>query len=225
MIFYQSINKLIFLIIVYFSYICTPKTVNSMDSVNIAIFASGSGTNAENIIRYFSPNPSVQVKLVLTNREDAYVLKRAEKLKIPGIIFSANDLREGTKVDEILIDNKIDYLILAGFLLKIPDRIVTKYRGRIINIHPALLPKYGGKGMYGSRVHQAVVDSLEKESGITIHLVDEVYDNGEALFQAKCTLDPDESAETLATKIHQLEKEHYPRVIDEYIKSRKPGTN
>jgi len=196
-----------------------------MDSVNIAIFASGSGTNAENIIRYFTRNPSVQVKLVLTNREDAYVLKRAEKLHVPGIIFSANELKEGTKVDEILVDNKIDYLILAGFLLKVPERIVSMYRGRIINIHPALLPKYGGKGMYGNKVHQAVVDSLEKESGITIHLVDEVYDNGETLFQAKCTLDPDESAETLAAKIHKLEKEHFPRIIDEYIKSRKIDNN
>jgi phosphoribosylglycinamide formyltransferase-1 len=196
-----------------------------MDSVNIAIFASGSGTNAENIIRHFIRNPSVQVKLVLTNREDAYVLKRAEKLHVPGIIFSANELKEGTKVDEILIDNKIDYLILAGFLLKVPERIVSMYRGRIINIHPALLPKYGGKGMYGNKVHQAVVDSLEKESGITIHLVDEVYDNGETLFQAKCTLDADESAETLAAKIHKLEKEHFPRIIDEYIKSRKIDNN
>ncbi|MDO9679993.1 MAG: phosphoribosylglycinamide formyltransferase [Bacteroidales bacterium] len=196
-----------------------------MDSVNIAIFASGSGTNAENIIRYFTRNPSVQVKLVLTNREDAYVLKRAEKLGVPGIIFSANELKEGTKVDDILADNKIDYLILAGFLLKVPERIVSRYRGRIINIHPALLPKYGGKGMYGNKVHQAVVDSLEKESGITIHLVDEVYDNGETLFQAKCTLDPDESAETLAAKIHKLEKEHFSRIIDEYIKSRKIDNN
>ncbi|PKO96166.1 MAG: phosphoribosylglycinamide formyltransferase [Bacteroidetes bacterium HGW-Bacteroidetes-7] len=190
-----------------------------MDNVNIAIFASGSGTNAENIIRYFSGDPTVQTKLVLTNREDAYVLKRAIMLEIPGIIFSANELREGSKVDEILSDNKIDYIILAGFLLKVPDRIVSKFRGRIINVHPALLPKFGGKGMYGHRVHQAVVDSLEKESGITIHLVDEVYDNGETLFQAKCKLDPDESAETLAAKIHQLEKEHFPRVIGEYIKS------
>jgi phosphoribosylglycinamide formyltransferase-1 len=196
-----------------------------MDSVNIAIFASGSGTNAENIIRHFIRNPSVQVKLVLTNREDAYVLKRAEKLDVPGIIFSANELKEGTKVDDILADNKIDYLILAGFLLKVPERIVSRYRGRIINIHPALLPKYGGKGMYGNKVHQAVVDSLEKESGITIHLVDEVYDNGETLFQAKCTLDADESAETLAAKIHKLEKEHFPRIIDEYIKSRKIDNN
>ncbi|MDP3398846.1 MAG: phosphoribosylglycinamide formyltransferase [Bacteroidales bacterium] len=196
-----------------------------MDSVNIAIFASGSGTNAENIIRHFIRNPSVQVKLVLTNREDAYVLKRAEKLDVPGIIFSANELKEGTKVDDILVDNKIDYLILAGFLLKVPERIVSRYRGRIINIHPALLPKYGGKGMYGNKVHQAVVDSLEKESGITIHLVDEVYDNGETLFQAKCTLDADESAETLAAKIHKLEKEHFPRIIDEYIKSRKIDNN
>lgn len=190
-----------------------------MHNVNIAIFASGSGTNAENIISYFSGDPSVQVKLVLTNREDAYVLKRAQKLEVPGIIFSASELREGSKVDEILADNKIDYIILAGFLLKVPDSIVSKFRGRIINVHPALLPKFGGKGMYGHKVHQAVIDSLEKESGITIHLVDEVYDNGETLFQAKCKLEPDESAETLAAKIHQLEKEHFPKVIDEYIKS------
>jgi phosphoribosylglycinamide formyltransferase-1 len=192
-----------------------------MENVNIAIFASGNGTNAENIIRYFSGNTNVSTRLVLTNKADAFVIKRAEKLGVRSVVFNANDLKNGTMVDSILENEKINLIILAGFLLKVPDRIVAKYRGRIINIHPALLPKYGGKGMYGSHVHQAVVNASEKESGITIHLVDEVYDNGEVLFRAKCPVLPEDTADTLAEKIHQLESEFFPQIIENYINSRK----
>lgn len=192
-----------------------------MENVNIAIFASGNGTNAENIIRYFSGNTNVSTRLVLTNKADAFVIKRAEKLGVRSVVFNANDLKNGTMVDSILENEKINLIILAGFLLKVPDRIVAKYRGRIINIHPALLPKYGGKGMYGSHVHQAVINASEKESGITIHLVDEVYDNGEVLFRAKCPVLPEDTADTLAEKIHQLESEFFPQIIENYINSRK----
>lgn len=191
-----------------------------MESVNIAIFASGSGTNAENIVRYFSGNPKVNVKLILSNRSDAFVLTRAKNLNVKSFVFSATDLRETETVDQLLSSEKIDIIVLAGFLLKVPDRVVTAYRGRIINIHPSLLPKYGGKGMYGSRVHQAVIDSCDFESGITIHLVDEIYDNGETLFQAKCIIEEGETPDSLALKIHELEKEHFPKVIDQFINSR-----
>lgn len=191
-----------------------------MESVNIAIFASGSGTNAENIVRYFSGNPKVNVKLILSNRSDAFVLTRAKNLNVKSFVFSATDLRETETVDQLLSSEKIDIIVLAGFLLKVPDRVVTAYRGRIINIHPSLLPKYGGKGMYGSRVHQAVIDSCDFESGITIHLVDEIYDNGETLFQAKCKIEEGETPDSLAFKIHELEKEHFPKVIEQFINSR-----
>lgn len=191
-----------------------------MESVNIAIFASGSGTNAENIVRYFSGNPKVNVKLILSNRSDAFVLTRAKNLNVKSFVFSSTDLRETDTVDQLLSREKIDIIVLAGFLLKVPDRVVTAYRGRIINIHPSLLPKYGGKGMYGSRVHQAVIDACDFESGITIHLVDEIYDNGETLFQAKCIIEEGETPDSLALKIHELEKEHFPKVIDQFINSR-----
>lgn len=191
-----------------------------MESVNIAIFASGSGTNAENIVRYFSGNPKVNVKLILSNRSDAFVLTRAKNLNVKSFVFSSTDLRETDTVDQLLSREKIDIIVLAGFLLKVPDRVVTAYRGRIINIHPSLLPKYGGKGMYGSRVHRAVIDACDFESGITIHLVDEIYDNGETLFQAKCIIEEGETPDSLALKIHELEKEHFPKVIDQFINSR-----
>lgn len=191
-----------------------------MESVNIAIFASGSGTNAENIVRYFSGNPKVNVKLILSNRSDAFVLTRAKNLNVKSFVFSSTDLRETDTVDQLLSREKIDIIVLAGFLLKVPDRVVTAYRGRIINIHPSLLPKYGGKDMYGSRVHQAVIDACDFESGITIHLVDEIYDNGETLFQAKCIIEEGETPDSLALKIHELEKEHFPKVIDQFINSR-----
>jgi phosphoribosylglycinamide formyltransferase 1 len=187
----------------------------------IAIFASGSGSNAENIVRYFKAHSSVSVALILTNNADAYVLERARKLHIPSVVFSKKEMNEGDSVLKLLKENNIAWVILAGFLLKIPDNIIAAYSDRILNIHPALLPKYGGKGMYGSRVHEAVVASGEEESGITIHYVNAHYDRGQILFQTACRVLPTDSADDVASKVHALEYEYFPKVIDEVIASKK----
>jgi len=196
-----------------------------MDNVNIAIFASGSGSNAENIIKYLSDTlnkqngTNIKCTVILSNRPDAYVLERAHRLGIKAATFNKNEIEETLIVDNILKEHRIDFIVLAGFLLKFPERLVKEYRNKIINIHPALLPKYGGKGMYGGKVHQAVIDAKEEESGITIHLVDEIYDNGRHLFQAKCNIAENDTPETLAAKIHRLEGEHFPVVIYNYIRT------
>lgn len=185
--------------------------------VNIAIFASGSGSNAENIVRYFKSHPSISVSLILTNKADAFVIERARKLDIPSMVFSKKEMNETNLVLNLLKENKIDWIILAGFLLKVPDNIIAAFPDRILNIHPALLPKYGGKGMYGSRVHEAVVAAGEKESGITIHLVNDHYDEGQIVFQASCPVLASDSADDVAAKVHALEYEHFPRVIEDII--------
>lgn len=189
-----------------------------MNNINLAIFASGAGSNAQNIVNYFADNKNIHVKALLCNNPNAYVLERLEGSVKETIIFTREELQKSEKIEKFLADNQIDLIILAGFLLKIPENIINKFQSRIINIHPALLPKYGGKGMYGMNVHNAVIESHEKVSGITIHLVDEVYDNGKSLFQAECSIDENESAESLAAKIHELEQKHFPRVIEEYIR-------
>lgn len=181
----------------------------------IAIFASGSGTNAENIIKYFSTRNKAKVELVLSNKREAYVLQRAEALGVNTHFFDRDDFYSGTKVLDILHKNKIDFIVLAGFLWLIPANILDEYQRRIINIHPALLPKYGGKGMYGERVHRAVIENKETESGITIHYVDSRYDEGDIIFQASCRVEPDDTPETLASKIHELEYKYFPVVIDD----------
>lgn len=183
----------------------------------IAIFASGSGTNAENIINYFSKHQAISVVLVLCNNPSAGVIQRAERLGVPLKLFTKASFSE---IPTILKEYKADYLILAGFLLQVPEYLIAAYPGRIINIHPALLPKYGGKGMYGMNVHNAVLSAKESVSGITIHLVDEHYDHGTTLFQAKCAINEGDTAEDLAAKIHILEQNNFPRVIKEYIESR-----
>lgn len=192
---------------------------------NLAIFASGSGSNAKNIIEHFNvnnPDKGISVKITISNKANAYVLEQAKKLNVPSIVLSKEELTENTaKLMQILEDNSIDYIILAGYLLKIPQVLTSRYPGRIINIHPALLPAYGGKGMYGHHVHEAVIAARERVSGITIHLVDEKYDNGKILFQAKCELTEADTPETLADKIHLLEQAHFPQVIDQYIQSAK----
>ncbi len=188
-----------------------------MSFIKLAIFASGSGTNAENIIKHFSNNPTFKVSLILSNKKNAYVLERAKQFKIPFEIFDRDQLENSTFVDDILTSYKINYIILAGFLLKIPDRLLNKYPKKIINIHPALLPKYGGKGMHGMNVHAAVINNGEIESGITIHLVNNEYDKGTIIFQAKCNVEKEDTPETLATKIHQLEQQYFPKVIEQYI--------
>jgi phosphoribosylglycinamide formyltransferase-1 len=184
---------------------------------NIAIFASGSGTNAENIIRYFSNKNSAKVSLVLSNKRQAMVLKRAEAHNITSIFFDQNDFYVSGKVLELLEKYEIDFIVLAGFLWLVPAKIIEKYRGRIINIHPALLPSYGGKGMYGDAVHRSVIANSDPESGITIHFVNDRYDEGDIIFQARCKVDPDDTPESLAHKVHALEYAHFPQVIEKLI--------
>lgn len=186
--------------------------------IKIAIFASGSGTNAENIIRHFNQSKSskIKVQILLSNTDKAFAIQRAIKLGITTYVFTKNELINGD-VSNVLKKNKIDYIILAGFLIKIPETITNEFSNQIINIHPALLPSYGGKGMYGMNVHKAVIEAGEKESGITIHLVDENYDEGKHLFQTRCSIDKLDKPEDLAEKIHLLEQLHFPQVIEEFI--------
>lgn len=184
---------------------------------NIAIFASGSGTNAENIAEYFKGNPNVCIKLILANKPDAFVLKRAEKFSIPTFIFNRYQFYQTEEVLNILKENLICFIVLAGFLWLVPDNILKAYPNQIINIHPALLPKYGGKGFYGSVVHEAVIRSGDNESGITIHYVNEIYDSGQIIFQARCQVEPDDTPESLARKVHQLEYEYFPVVIEKLL--------
>lgn len=191
---------------------------------NLVIFASGNGSNAQNIIEYFNSNSSTasfaRVVRVICNRKNAYVLERAAKLGVPTSVITKEELSEDPQgLLEILEKDSTDLIILAGYLLKIPDEVIAGYRGRIINIHPSLLPAYGGKGMYGNRVHEAVIAAKERVSGITIHLVDENYDSGKILFQAECPLLEDDTPEALAGRIHELEYTHFPHVIEEYIKN------
>lgn len=182
--------------------------------MNIAIFASGSGTNAQRIIEYFSGNPEIKVAIVLSNKTDAYVLQRAQKLNVPSFVFSAKELKETDIVEKKLEEYKIDFIVLAGFLLMVPPALIKKFPDKIINIHPALLPKYGGKGMYGEHVHNAVIAAGEKESGISIHYVNENYDEGNIIFQARCEVLKNDTSETLAARIHELEQKYYPQIIE-----------
>ncbi|NMD01959.1 MAG: phosphoribosylglycinamide formyltransferase, partial [Bacteroidales bacterium] len=163
---------------------------------NIAIFASGSGTNAENIIKYFSNRKTAKVTLVLSNRREAFVLKRAAENNVKSVFFDRNEFYNSGIVLDTLISNDIDFIVLAGFLWLVPDDILTHYNGRIINIHPALLPKYGGRGFYGEKVHKAVISNHETESGITIHHVNKFYDEGDIIFQAKCKVEPSDTPES-----------------------------
>lgn len=185
---------------------------------NIAIFASGEGTNAENLFRYFANDARIRIKLVVTNRDDAGVIARAEKYKKNVQIVGKAALENYTdKLIEFLKLENIDLIVLAGFLLKIPDAFIKAFPNRIINIHPALLPKHGGKGMYGANVHKAVIDNKDLESGITIHYVNEEYDKGEVIIQARCKVEPDDTHETLAKKIQQLEFEYLPRAVEKFL--------
>lgn len=182
-------------------------------SKNIAIFASGNGTNAENIIRYFQNSESVNVKLVLADRETAFVLERARRLNVPFACLDKAAWVDGTAVLSLLEDKGIDFIVLAGFLARVPDSILHAYPNKIINIHPSLLPKFGGKGMYGGHVHKAVVAAGETETGITIHYLNEHFDEGEIIVQYKCSVLPQDTAEDVAKKVHALEYEYYPKVI------------
>lgn len=190
---------------------------NRLNMSNIAVFASGSGTNAQNLINYFSTKKNSKVVIVLSNKPDAFVLERARKLSVRTEIFDRKDFYDSDRVIEILRENQIDFIVLAGFLWLVPPVLTNLYAGRIVNIHPALLPNYGGKGMYGSRVHKAVIDNGDEESGITIHFVNDVYDAGDIIFQAKCPVNSDDTPESLAQKIHRLEYEYFPRVVEGVI--------
>ena len=185
---------------------------------NIAIFASGSGTNAENLIRFFRTSQFGQVRVVLTNRSDAGVTDRAQSLEVESLVFTREQFYSSQKVLDLLVERDIDYIVLAGFLWLVPLYLILPFENKIVNIHPALLPKYGGKGMYGSRVHKAVIEAGESESGITIHYVNPEYDEGDIIFQAKCNIDSDESPDSLAAKIHELEYEYFPTVVENLLK-------
>lgn len=187
-----------------------------MNVKRIALFASGSGTNAENIIRYFSDSEFVVVDSLWANKPDAYALKRAQKWSIDTFVFTREQFYHSGEILDILNNRNVDLIVLAGFLWLIPENLVQQFT--IINIHPALLPKYGGKGMYGMNVHKAVVANGETESGISIHYVNEIYDNGKLIFQAKCPVLSSDSPEDVATKVHQLEYEHFPEVIEKLLK-------
>ncbi len=184
---------------------------------NIAVFASGSGTNAENIIRYFEDSEIARVKVVFTNRKNAGVVDRAFKLGVRCITFTPQQLQDGfvmQKLDEL----DVDFIALAGFLLKMPEEIVEEFEGLLVNIHPALLPQYGGKGMYGMAVHEAVVENEDEETGITIHYVNNKYDEGEIIFQESVEVDFEDSPEDVQYKVQQLEHKHYPEVLEYLIK-------
>ena len=189
-----------------------------LTSKKIVIFASGSGSNAENLAKYFEHRDDVSVAYILSNNKDAYVLERAHKLHIPSRVFTRNEFYSSHEIVDLLKELSIDLIVLAGFLWLVPSQLVAAYPKRIVNIHPALLPKFGGKGMYGQRVHQAVVDNHEMESGITIHYVNEHYDDGDIIYQARCSVLPSDTADDVAKKVHQLEYAHFPQVIDMVLK-------
>ncbi|MDR1338987.1 MAG: phosphoribosylglycinamide formyltransferase [Prevotellaceae bacterium] len=184
---------------------------------NIAIFASGSGTNAQRLIEHFSPITDTNISILLTNKRDAGVIERAKKLGVPVRIFDREEFYYSENIVSFLQNGGIDWLILAGFLWLIPSNLLKIFPKRIVNIHPALLPKYGGKGMYGMNVHRAVIDAGEKESGITIHYVDGEYDRGSIIFQAACPVEKGDTPEILAARIHELEYKYFPTVMEDLI--------
>ena len=182
----------------------------------ILLFASGTGSNVENIIQYFENNPDIRIVGVFTNNQNARVLDKAKRYNVPTLIFNKEELSENFILDKIT-ELKPDLIVLAGFLWKFPEHIIAEYPNKIINIHPALLPKYGGKGMYGMKVHQTILDNKEKETGITIHYINEHYDEGEFIFQQKVTIEDCASADEIAAKIHELELKHFPKIIEKLI--------
>lgn len=183
---------------------------------NVVLFASGSGSNVENIIEYFNNKDVKNNFYIFTNNPDAFVIERSKKLNVPYFVFSKTELKNGSVLSKISEINP-DLIVLAGFLLMFPASIIEAYPNKVINIHPALLPKYGGKGMYGMHVHQAVVDNKESETGITIHYVNEHYDEGAIIFQAKTSVEPTFSANDVANEVHKLEYEHFPKVIENLL--------
>ncbi len=190
-----------------------------MSKIKIAIFASGSGTNAERLVNYFKDHDRIEIGQILSNKADAFVLQRAKRLGVPQLVFGKQELYRSEELLHMLHQQQIDAIVLAGFLWLIPKSLIDLYPNKIINIHPALLPAFGGKGMYGIRVHEAVINNGEWRSGITIHLVNEAYDDGAVLAQAECLVNSVDTPETLAQKIHELEYQHFPVVIENYLLS------
>lgn len=183
----------------------------------LAIFASGTGSNAKQLIDYFSGNKDISVALLVSNRKEARALEIARNSNVPAVNFTKEEFYNSSTVIEKLVSEKIDFIVLAGFLIKIPHNILKAYENKIINIHPALLPDFGGKGMYGLNVHKAVIESGKKESGITIHLVNEHYDEGRILYQAKCPVLENDTAEMLASRVQELEHRCFPEVVEHFI--------
>jgi len=184
---------------------------------NICIFASGNGSNSEVIIEHFSIKPEINISLIVSSRNDAYVLQRAVNHSIPSLVLDRTAFKETSALLDELAKCDVDYIVLAGFLWLVPTYLIDAYPNKIVNIHPALLPKYGGKGMYGSHVHEAVIAAKEEESGITVHFVNERYDEGAIIAQVRCSLASNETADSLAEKIHKLEHQHFPQIIEELI--------
>lgn len=185
---------------------------------NITVFASGAGTNADNIIKYFNKTQTATVCLIICNNANAGVIKIAEKNNVPWLLIEKEKFLKGNAYTDALKEFQTDFIVLAGFLWKLPLTLINAYRNKIINIHPALLPKFGGKGMYGNFVHEAVLSAKEKQSGITIHFVDELYDNGKTIFQISCPVYENDTPESLAKRIHELEYAYFPKVIEDVIK-------
>lgn len=196
----------------------TTTTTSPSRPCNVAIFVSGSGTNCENIIRYFQDSPLVHVALVLSNKSDAYALVRAERLNVPTVVVPKAEFGKADEVLKILDEHHIDFIVLAGFLLMIPDYLIQTYHRRMINLHPALLPKFGGKGMYGHHVHEAVKAAGETETGFTVHWVSSVCDGGEIIAQFRTPLLPSDRVDDIAEKEHQLEMKHFPQVIEQVVR-------
>ena len=194
-----------------------PSNQSPLATTQIAIFASGAGSNAKKIIDHFRNSSSVHIALIVCNKPGAGVIDIANRENIPVLLIEKEPFSDGNAYLPELKKHGISFVVLAGFLWKIPSPLLTAYSGRIVNIHPALLPKYGGRGMYGNKVHQAVIKAGDEESGITIHYVDDQYDHGATIFQARCPVYPGDRAETLANRIHQLEHEHYPRIIAQLL--------
>ena len=185
-----------------------------MPNARIAILASGSGSNAENIYHYFKQGKGVDIVLIVANRAEAYVHVRAKEMGVPSLTLNKESLQEAGTLLNLMHSYQVDFIVLAGYLLRIPADLVLAYPNRIVNIHPALLPKHGGKGMYGQKVHEAVLTDGDDVSGITIHYVNELYDEGQIIFQATCPVEKGDTPDTLASKVHALEYEHFPKVIE-----------
>ena len=208
---------------VFFVLLQVKKLYPIYNMINLAIFVSGGGTNCENIIRYFEGSDQVNIALVISNRSDAYALIRAERLKVKSMVIGKQKLNDEAFVMGVMREHQIDFIVLAGFLLMVPNFLIDAYPRRIINIHPALLPEFGGKGMWGHHVHEAVKAAGKTETGMTVHYVSEVCDGGEIIAQFSTPISPDDTPDDIAAKEHVLEMKYFPQVIEEVVRKIKIG--